>query len=58
MIFNYLQNNESFNDDFPCIENKLVELIHSNVIDENLKIANPIKEVLNVPQDDNVDTRS
>ena len=57
MIFNYLQNNESFNDDFPCIENKLVELIHNNLIDENLKITNPIREVLNFPQDDSVDTR-
>ena len=51
-IFNYLQNNGVSNYNYELLENEITELRNKEIIDETFKITNPIKEVLNFPEDD------
>ena len=51
-IFNYLQNNQASNYNYESLENEIAELRNNGIIDETFKITNPIKEVLNFPEDD------
>ena len=51
-IFNYLQNNGVSNYDDESLENEIDELRNNGVIDKTFEIPNPIKEVLNLPEDD------
>ena len=51
-IFNYLQNYRAFKYNYESLENEIAELRNNEIIDETFKIANPIEEVLNFPEDD------
>ena len=51
-IFKYLQNNEASNYDYESLEIDIVELRNNRIIDETVKITNPIEKVLNFPEDD------
>ena len=51
-IFNYLQNNGASSYNYKSLENEIAELRNKGIIDETFKITNPIKEVLNFPEDD------
>ena len=51
-IFNYLQNYRAFKYNYESLENEIAELRNNEIIDETVKIANPIEEVLNFPEDD------
>ena len=51
-IFNYLQNYRAFKCNYESLENEIAELRNNEIIDESFKIANPIEEVLNFPEDD------
>ena len=51
-IFNYLQNNGASNCNYESFENEIAELRNNWIIDETVKTANPIEEVLNFPEVD------
>ena len=51
-IFHYLQNYRAFKYNYESLENEIAELRNNEIIDETFKIANPIEEVLNFPEDD------
>ena len=51
-IFNYLQNYRAFKYNYESLENEIAELRNNEIIDETFKIANPIEEVLDFPEDD------
>ena len=51
-IFNYLQNYRAFKYNYESLENEIAELRNNEIIEETFKIANPIEEVLNFPEDD------
>ena len=51
-IFNYLQNNGASNYDYESLENEISELRNNEITDKTFEITNPIKDVLNFPEDD------
>ena len=51
-IFHYLQNYRAFKYNYESLENEIAELRNNEIIDETFKIANPIEEVLDFPEDD------
>ena len=51
-IYDYQQNNWASIYDYESLENEITDLRNDGIINETFKIAHPIEEVLNFPQDD------
>ena len=53
-IFNYMQNNGASQYTYDSVEKKIRELIANKIIDDHFRIIDPVKEVLNLPPNDDV----